>query len=75
MFSPQLRPPLANTSAPRDSEPLSSEQDVLAKWQEERMQRRLRGEYESQMIRLGELVWFFFLLFTNCAFLRTLFSR
>ncbi|GJJ11440.1 hypothetical protein Clacol_005673 [Clathrus columnatus] len=54
-LAPGLKPPLANTSAPRDLEPTTSEQ-LLLKWQEERLQRRLQNDYESQMFRLSELV-------------------
>ncbi len=34
---PPLRPPLANTSKPRDSEPDGTEVEKLRKWQEERI--------------------------------------
>ncbi|KAF8508251.1 surface antigen-domain-containing protein [Hysterangium stoloniferum] len=54
--APSLRPPLANTSAPRDLEPSASDLDILLKWQQQRQQRRLAGEYESSMSRLSELV-------------------
>lgn len=50
---PILRPPLHNSSSPRDKEP---EEDKLRKWQEERIARRLRGEYESAIMHLSELV-------------------
>jgi outer membrane protein insertion porin family len=49
-----LRRPLHNSSSPRDKEP--KELDKLVKWQQERMQRRLRGEYESAIMHLSEVV-------------------
>jgi outer membrane protein insertion porin family len=51
-----LRPPLQNSSSPRDQEPLIDELAKLQQWQEERMQRKLRGEYESAVTHLAELV-------------------
>jgi outer membrane protein insertion porin family len=51
-----LRPPLQNSSSPRDEEPLASDLEKLKQWQEERMQRKLRGEYESAVTHLAELV-------------------
>lgn len=55
LHPPPLRPPLHNSSAPRDEEP-DVELEKLKKWQQERMERRLRGEYESMLLHLGELV-------------------
>ena len=52
--TPEVRPPLHNSSAPRDKEPVGV--DKLMKWQEERMERRLRGEYESAVLHLSEVV-------------------
>ncbi len=52
--TPEIRPPLHNSSAPRDKEPVGV--DKLMKWQEERMERRLRGEYESAVLHLSEVV-------------------
>ncbi|EDR02029.1 uncharacterized protein LACBIDRAFT_186162 [Laccaria bicolor S238N-H82] len=49
-----LRPPLQNSSAPRDKEP--DDLQKLIKWQEERLARRLRGEYESAVLHLSEVV-------------------
>ncbi|KAK1226033.1 hypothetical protein PQX77_010992 [Marasmius sp. AFHP31] len=49
-----LKPPLHNSSSPRDQEPL--EVQKLRKWQEERVARRLRGEYESAVFHLSDLV-------------------
>ena len=52
---PPLRPPLHNSSAARDNEP-DVELQKLKNWQQERMERRLRGEYESIILHLNELV-------------------
>lgn len=49
-----LKPLLHNTSAPRDNEP--DELEKIRKWQEERVARKLRGEYESAVMHLSELV-------------------
>ncbi|KAF5318566.1 hypothetical protein D9619_010794 [Psilocybe cf. subviscida] len=49
-----LRRPLHNSSSPRDKEP--KELDKLVKWQQERMERRLRGEYESAIMHLSEVI-------------------
>ncbi|KIJ30510.1 hypothetical protein M422DRAFT_36524 [Sphaerobolus stellatus SS14] len=56
VLKPDLRPPLVNTSAPQDKEPSTDDLDFFRKWQEARQQRRLKGEYESHVIRLTELV-------------------
>ncbi|KAG8896504.1 hypothetical protein FRB99_008858 [Tulasnella sp. 403] len=53
---PPLSPPLHNTSSPRDQEPLDTQLEELRKWQQERLERRLRGEYESQVRKLTEVV-------------------
>ncbi|KAF8582575.1 hypothetical protein K439DRAFT_1635230 [Ramaria rubella] len=53
---PDLRAPLANTSSPRDAEPPAADTEALLKWQEDRIARRLRGDYESSMLRLNELI-------------------
>ena len=52
---PPLSPPLHNSSASRDNEP-DVELQKLKNWQQERMERRLRGEYESIILHLNELV-------------------
>ena len=49
-----LRPPLRNSSAPRDKEP--KELGKLHKWQEDRIARKLKGEYESAILHLSEVV-------------------
>ncbi|KZT68930.1 hypothetical protein DAEQUDRAFT_711147 [Daedalea quercina L-15889] len=54
--APPLKPPLANTSAPRDKEPKEADFEKLRKWQEERIARKLRGEYESAVLHLAEVV-------------------
>ena len=46
--------PLLNSAAPRHKEP--TELDKLLKWQQERMARKLRGEYESAVLHLSEVV-------------------
>jgi outer membrane protein insertion porin family len=51
----ELHPPLQNSSTPRDDEPVG-DLAKLQRWQDERMQRRLRGEYESAVTHLAELV-------------------
>ena len=56
LTTPPLTPPLHNTSAPRDGEPQDIGLEKLRKWQEERISRRLRGEYESAVLHLAELV-------------------
>jgi outer membrane protein insertion porin family len=53
--APPLRPPLANTSSPSDKEP-DDDLEKIRKWQEERIVRKLRGEYESSVMHLTELV-------------------
>jgi outer membrane protein insertion porin family len=54
MSAPPLQPPLQNTSSPRDKEP--PEVEKVLKWQEERIARKLKGEYESAVVHLSELV-------------------
>ncbi|KDQ60316.1 hypothetical protein JAAARDRAFT_152890 [Jaapia argillacea MUCL 33604] len=56
LTSPPLRPPLAQSAAPRDGEPDATDLERLRKWQEERIARKLRGEYESAVLHLSELV-------------------
>lgn len=52
---PSLRPPLTYTSSPSDKEP-DDDLEKIRKWQEERITRKLRGEYESSVLHLTELV-------------------
>lgn len=54
LHAPNLTPPLRNTSAPRDNEP--DDLAKLRKWQEQRIERKMRGEYESAVLHLSELV-------------------
>jgi len=54
--APPLRPPLVNTSSPSDKEPEPDDLEKIRKWQEERIARKLRGEYESSVMHLTELV-------------------
>ncbi|KZT10437.1 uncharacterized protein LAESUDRAFT_644455 [Laetiporus sulphureus 93-53] len=53
---PPVKPPLSNSSAPRHQEPSPIDLDKLRKWQEERISRKLRGEYESAVLQLAEVV-------------------
>ncbi|KAF8340133.1 surface antigen-domain-containing protein [Amanita rubescens] len=50
-----LTPPLQNTAAPRDGEPDADFEKIL-QWHAARRERILRGEYQSQLLRLSELV-------------------
>ncbi len=52
--TPSLSPPMQNSSSPTDNEP--DDIKKLLKWQDERQARRLRGEYESAVLHLSELV-------------------
>ena len=54
--APPLRPPLQNTSSPRDREPDAADLEKYQKWWEERKLRKLRGQYESGLVQLSELV-------------------
>ncbi|TCD68158.1 hypothetical protein EIP91_011436 [Steccherinum ochraceum] len=56
LTTPPLKPPLQNTSAPRDREPEDADLARLKAWHEERMARKLRGEYETAVFHLSELV-------------------
>jgi outer membrane protein insertion porin family len=49
-----LKPPFHNTSSPRDKEP--DDLAKLMKWQEDRIARKLRGDYESAVLHLSEVV-------------------
>ena len=51
-----LRPPLVNTSSPRDQEPVDKDLDKIRKWQEDRIERKLRGEYESAILHLSQVI-------------------
>ncbi|KAJ7255225.1 surface antigen-domain-containing protein [Mycena rebaudengoi] len=54
--TPDLKPPLQNSSSPRDFEPDERDIEKIRKWQEERMSKRLRGEYESAVLHLSEVI-------------------
>ncbi|KAJ7669263.1 surface antigen-domain-containing protein [Mycena polygramma] len=53
---PGLRPPLQNSSSPRDFEPDERDLEKIRKWQEERRSKRVRGEYESAVMHLSEVI-------------------
>ncbi|KAI5118902.1 hypothetical protein M0805_002818 [Coniferiporia weirii] len=55
-LSERINPPLSNTSVPRDREPDISEIEKLRRWQEDRIERKLRSEYESAVLYLGDLI-------------------
>ena len=54
--APPLQPPLHYTSSPRDREPDAVDLDKYRQWWEERKLRKLRGQYESALVQLSELV-------------------
>ena len=54
--APPLQPPLHYTSSPRDREPDAVDVEKYRKWWEERKLRKLRGQYESALVQLSELV-------------------
>lgn len=49
-----VKGPLHNSSSPKDKEP--EDLSKLLKWQEDRIARRLRGEYESAVLHLSDVV-------------------
>ncbi|KAF8839682.1 hypothetical protein BDN67DRAFT_931766 [Paxillus ammoniavirescens] len=51
-----IRPPLQRSARPSHHEPSPEDVEKLRSWQEERLQRKLRGEYESEILHLAELV-------------------
>jgi outer membrane protein insertion porin family len=51
----RLKPPLHNSASPKDKEPKDSEK--VFKWQQQRIARKLRGEYESAVFHLSEVVY------------------
>ncbi|KAJ7033195.1 surface antigen-domain-containing protein [Mycena alexandri] len=53
---PGLRPPLQNSSSPRDFEPDERDIDKIRQWQQERVEKKLRGEYESAVLHLSEVI-------------------
>ena len=54
--APPLQPPVHNTASPRDREPDPADIEKYRKWWEERKVRKLRGQYESALVQLSELV-------------------
>ncbi|KAH9896670.1 surface antigen-domain-containing protein [Cubamyces lactineus] len=54
--APPLQPPLHNTASPREKEPDPEDIEKYRKWWEERKLRKLRGQYESALVQLSELV-------------------
>ena len=54
--APPLQPPLHNTASARDREPDPADIEKYRKWWEERKVRKLRGQYESALVQLSELV-------------------
>lgn len=53
-----LEPPLQPSASPRHLEPDPDDIEKLRKWQEDRITRKLRGEYESAVLHLSDLVSF-----------------
>ncbi|KAF7334237.1 SAM50-like protein SPAC17C9.06 [Mycena sanguinolenta] len=53
---PGLRPPLQNSSVPRDFEPDPRDIDKIRTWQQQRIEKKLRGEYESAVLHLSEVI-------------------
>ncbi|KAJ7198619.1 surface antigen-domain-containing protein [Mycena haematopus] len=53
---PGLRPPLQNSSSPRDLEPDGRDIDKIRTWQQQRVEKKLRGEYESAVMHLSEVI-------------------
>jgi outer membrane protein insertion porin family len=58
VLAPSLRPPLHDSSAPRDREPALVDADAarVRAFLEERAAARLQGEYASAVSHLAELV-------------------
>ncbi|KAL1941521.1 hypothetical protein VTO73DRAFT_6960 [Trametes versicolor] len=54
--APPLQPPLQSTASPREREPDAADLEKYRKWWEERKLRKLRGQYESALVQLSELV-------------------
>ncbi|KAG9000288.1 hypothetical protein FRB90_011865 [Tulasnella sp. 427] len=53
---PRFTTPLRSTSSPRDHEPTDASLEELRRWQQQRAERKLRGEYESQVKKLVEVI-------------------
>ena len=56
----RIRGPLNSSKSSKDHEPREEELEKIRKWQEERIERKLRGEYESALLHLDGLVSAFF---------------
>ncbi|KAJ7698731.1 surface antigen-domain-containing protein [Mycena rosella] len=54
--SASLRPPLQNSRSPRDFEPDERDLDKIRQWQQERVSKKLRGEFESSVLHLADVV-------------------
>ncbi|KAL9709920.1 hypothetical protein Ac2012v2_006980 [Leucoagaricus gongylophorus] len=52
--TPNLKLPLHNTAQSRDKEP--DDVKKLREWQQQRLERRLRGDYESAVIHLSQVI-------------------
>ncbi|KAJ7512571.1 surface antigen-domain-containing protein [Mycena galericulata] len=52
----ELRPPLQNSSSPRDFEPDERDIEKIRQWQQERVSKKLRGQYESAVLHLSEVI-------------------
>jgi hypothetical protein len=52
----ELKGPLQSTKTPKDGEPSDLFDRKLFEWQKSRLERQIKGEYESKVFRLNELV-------------------
>lgn len=52
----ELKGPLQPTKTPKDGEPPDLFDHKLFEWQRSRLERQLKGQYESKLFRLNELV-------------------
>ncbi|KAF7309495.1 Bac-surface-Ag domain-containing protein [Mycena indigotica] len=53
---PRLHPPLQHSVSPRDLEPDEKDLEKIRQWQEARIEKKLRGEYESTVIQLQDII-------------------
>ncbi|KAJ7054448.1 surface antigen-domain-containing protein [Mycena amicta] len=53
---PPLRPPLHRSASPRDLELDEKDLDRIRQWQQARIDKKLRGEYESALIHLQDII-------------------
>ncbi|KAJ7885101.1 surface antigen-domain-containing protein [Mycena olivaceomarginata] len=56
LVPPGLRPPLQNSSSPRDLEPDERDIEKIRAWQQQRIEKKLKGEYESAVMHLSEVI-------------------